>query len=144
MTSRSLFQRVCVVIGLLALSAFLFYIGKGHTLLLDTNAITIGDRELRSFASAAVSVDGIELDSSMGRAERSMLTVRGPKHKIVIVNDSDTSERTEATFTIPTFMDMVLVSIPAILGNAPEEHWITLFEPAPIEDAPVEQMHYQE
>lgn len=143
MTSRSLFQRTCVVVGLIALSAYLFYIGKGHTLLIDTNAITIDGAELRSFASATVSVDGKELDSPLGRAERDMVTVNGPKHRIVIVNDADPAEKIEKTFTIPTFMDMAIVSIPAMIGDAPLEHWVTLFTPAPVEDAPAEQMHYQ-
>lgn len=143
MTSRSLFQRTCVVLGLIAISACLFYIGRGHTLLLDTNAVTIGGSELRSFTSATVSVDGKELDFPMGRAERAMVTVSGPKHRIVIVNDSDTAEKIEKNFTIPTFMDMAVVSIPAIIGNAPKESWVVEFTPAPAEDAPAEQMYYQ-
>lgn len=143
MTSRSLVQRTCVIVGLIAVAACLFYIGKGHTLLLDTNAVTIDGAELRSFASATVSIDGRELDFPLGRAERDMITVSGPKHKIVIVNDSDPAEKIEKNFTIPTFMDMAIVSIPAIIGNAPQEHWVTKFTPAPLEDAPAEQMHYQ-
>lgn len=143
MTSRSLFQRTCVVLGLIAVSACLFYIGKGHTLLIDTNAVTIDDEELRSFASATVSIDGKELDFPMGRAERAMVTVSGPKHRIVIVNDADAAEKIEKTFKVPTFMEMAIVSIPAIIGNAPAEHWVIEFTPAPIEDAPAEQMYYQ-
>ena len=143
MTPRSLIQRTCVVLGMIALSAVLFYIGKGHTLLLDTNAITIDGKELRSYASAAVSVDGKELNSSMGRAERVMVTVGGPKHKIVIADDADADKKVERDFTIPTFMDMVVVSIPAILGDAPTEHWVTPFAPPPPEDRPAEKMHYQ-
>ena len=140
MISRGLIQRTCVVLGLIALSACLFYIGKGHTLLLDTNMITIDGKELRSYASAAVSVDGIELNSSMGRAERAMVVVSGPKHTIVIVDDSDPTKKVEKNFTIPTFMDRVIVSIPAILGNAPTEHWITPFTPPSLVEAPVEKM----
>ena len=140
MSSRSLIQRTCLVLGLVALAVYLFYIGKGHTLLLDTNAVTIGDKELRSYASATVSVDGNKLNSSMGRAERAMVTVRGPKHKIVIVDDANTDRKMEKTFTIPTFMDRVVVSIPAILGGAPMEHWITPFTPPPLTDVPVEKM----
>ena len=140
MTSRSLIQRVCVVFGLIALAVYLFYIGKGHTLFLDTNAVTIDDKELRSYASATVSVNGKELNSSMGRAERSRVVVSGPKHTIVIVDDADTDNKVERTFTIPTFMDMVIVSIPAILGNAPTEYWIAPFVRARVEDAPVEKM----
>ena len=140
MTSRSLIQRTGVVLGLIVLAAYLFYIGKGHMLLLDTNAVTIDDKELRSHASATVSVDGKKLNSSMGRAERAMVTVRGPKHKIVIIDDADTDKKVEKTFTIPTFMDRVIVSIPAILGNAPSERWVAQFIPPPPQDTPAEKM----
>ncbi|MCL2011014.1 MAG: hypothetical protein FWG71_10795 [Synergistaceae bacterium] len=144
MTLRGLIQRTCVVLGLIALSAYLFYIGKGHTLFLDTNAITIDDKELRSHASVTVSVNGKNLKSSMGRAERVRVTVSGPKHTIVIVDDADAGTKAEKTFTIPTFMDRVVVSIPAILGGAPAKHWISPFIPPPVEHAPVEKMqHYQ-
>ncbi|MDR1379747.1 MAG: hypothetical protein LBJ36_11960 [Synergistaceae bacterium] len=152
MTSRSLIQRICVVLGLVALSAYLFYTGKGHTLLLDTNAVTIGDQELSSYVSAIVSVDGKELNSPMGRAERAMLTVSGPKHKIVIVDEVDTNnkkevdtnnKKVERTFMIPTFMERVIVSIPAILGDAPVEYWVIPFTPPSVENASVEKMQYQ-
>ena len=144
MSSRGLIQRTCVVLGLFVLSAYLFYIGKGHTLLLDTNALTVGDKELRSYASATVSVDGKELNSSMGRAERAMVVVSGPRHTIVIVDDADIDKRVEKTFTVPTFLDRAIVSIPAILGNAPTELWLTPFTPPPVRDTPVEKMYYQE
>jgi hypothetical protein len=142
MISRSSIQRTGVVLALIAFAVCLFYIGKGHTLLLDTNMITIGGEEFRSYASATVSVDGKELNSSMGRAERSMVSVSGPRHTIVIVDDADTDKKVEKTFTIPTFINTVVVSIPAILGSAPEEHWIAPFARQPVEDAPVEKMQY--
>lgn len=144
MTSRSLIQRTCVVLGLIALAAYLFYIGRGHTLLLDTNAVTIGGRELRSYASARVSIDGVEVEAPMGRAERVMVVVRGPGHRIEIADAADAGKKTERTFTIPTFLDMAVVSIPVILGDAPEEYWVVPFTPPPPEDAPAEKMHYQQ
>ena len=58
MTSRSLFQRGGVLIGLIALSVYLFYIGKGHALLIDTNAVTIDGKELRAPEEIEVSIDG--------------------------------------------------------------------------------------
>jgi hypothetical protein len=102
----------------------------------------IDGKEFRSFASAAVSVDGQELNSSMGRAERAMLAVSGPRHTIVIADDA--GDKVEKTFTIPTFMERVLVSIPAILGNAPAEYWIAPFTPEPASHAPVEKMQLYE
>ena len=143
MTLRSLIQRAGVVLGLIVLSAYLFYIGKGHTLLLDTNTVTIDGKELRSAASVTVAVDGKEVDT-MGRAERVMVSIGGPKHTITIVDGSDPEKRVERTFTVPTFMDLALVSIPAILGNAPPEHWVTPFTPPPLEDAPIEKMQMQQ
>jgi hypothetical protein len=145
MTPRSLIQRTCVVFLLIALAAYLFYIGKGHTLLLDTNMITIDGKEFRSYASATVSVNGKELNASMGRAERAMVSVSGSKHTIVIADGADPDKKVKKTFTIPTFMDRVLVFIPAILGGAPAEHWIAPFTPQPTERAPAEKMQrYQE
>ena len=142
MISRSFLQRICVVLGLIAISACLFYIGKGHTLFIDTNAVTIGDKELRSYSSATVIVNGNKLKSSMGRAERSMLTVGGPNHTIEIIDDSDTDNKVKKTFSVPTFMNRAIVSIPAILGDAPPEYWITEFIPPSLVDAPVEKMQY--
>jgi hypothetical protein len=69
-----------------------------------------------------------------------MVSVSGPSHRIVIVDDTVPNDRVEETFTIPTFMDQVVVSVSAILGGAPAEHWIAPFTPRPMEFAPVEQM----
>jgi hypothetical protein len=145
MTSRSLIQRICVVLGLVVFAVCLFYIGKEHTLLLDTNRITLDGKEFLSYPSVTVSIDGKALNSSMGRAERAMVAVSGPTHRIVVADDAGGGKKVEKTFTIPTFMDRVLVSIPAILGGAPAEYWITPFTPGPVEHAPVEKMQrYQE
>ena len=138
--SRRVIQRTCVVFGIIALLAYLFYAGKGHTLLIDTNSVTIADKELRSAASVTVTINGKEQDP-MGRAERIMVSVQGPSHTIVIVDDADSTKRVEKSFTIPTFQDTAVVSIPAILGNAAPEYWVTVFTPPPLEDAPIERMH---
>jgi hypothetical protein len=142
MTRRSLVQRSAVILALVGLSAFLFYIGKGHTLILDTNAVTIDGKEFKSADAISVSIDGKEPEP-MGRAERIMATVGGPKHRILIQVDSGDGRRVEKEFRISTWMDTALVSIPAILGDAPAEYWITRFVPPPMEEAPAEQMQQQ-
>ena len=76
MTRRSLVQRSGVLLGLVLLSVFLFYIGKGHTLLIDTNAVTIDGKEFRSAEAIEVSIDSKEPES-MGRAERIQVLVGG-------------------------------------------------------------------
>ena len=46
--------------------------------------------------------------------------------------------------SIPTFLDTAVVSIPAILGEAPARYWVTPFVPPPSEEAPAEKMQQQE
>jgi len=143
MTSRSLLQRSGVLLGFIALSVYLFYIGKGHTLLIDTNAVTINGKELRSPETIEVSIDGKPAES-MGRAERILVLVGGPKHSITIEVLSGGDKTVEKQFTIPTFMDSAVVSVPAILGDAPPETWIATFTAPPVEEAPAEQMQHEQ
>jgi len=124
----------------IAVSIFLFYIGKGHTIFIDTNAITIDDKEMSSLDSVTVSVNGVQ-QKPMGRAQRVRVNVSGPKHTIEIVDDANTGNIVKNTITLPTFMERVVVSIPAILGGAPSEYWVTEFMPPKV-DAPVEKMQY--
>lgn len=143
MSSRSLIQRSAVVLGLIVLSAYLFYIGKGHTLLIDTNAVTINGQEFKSAETIEVSIDGKEPES-MGRAERVMVSVGGPQHTISIEVISGDDKKVEKRFTVPTFMDTAVISIPALLGDAPAEHWVTRFTAPPAEDTAAEQMQHEE
>ena len=143
MTSRSLIQRSCVLAGLLALSGFLFYIGKGHTVLLDTAAVTVDGHEYSSADTVSVSIDGREPES-MGRAERTLVQVGGPRHRITIEVVSGGDQKVERSFSIPTFMDTALVSVPAILGGAPPATWVSRFVAPPAVEAPAEQMQQQE
>ena len=142
MTRRSLVQRSGVLLGLVLLSVFLFYIGKGHTLLIDTNAVTIDGKEFRSAEAIEVSIDSKEPES-MGRAERIQVLVGGPSHTITIEVVSGDERKVEKKLTIPTFMDTAVVSVPAILGDASREHWILPFTAPELEDAPAEQMHHE-
>lgn len=89
---------------LLLLSVFLFYIGKGHALLIDTNALNVDGKTYTAPAMMEVSLGGEA--ESMGPSERSMANVGGPSHKlkIEIFNDSGESEKVvEHSFSIPTF-----------------------------------------
>jgi hypothetical protein len=142
MSSRSLMQRGALLLALLMLSAWLFYIGKAHTLLIDTNAVTLDGREFKSGEAITVSVDG-KAPEDMGRAERILVLVAGQEHTIAIEVVSGGERKIEKRFRVPLFMDSALVSIPAMLGDAAPEHWVTQFAAADREDAPAEQMQHE-
>jgi hypothetical protein len=143
MTRNSFVQRAGLLICLVVLSCFLFYIGKGHTIYIDTNALTVDGKEYKSAETIEVSIDGKEAES-MGRAERTMTLVGGPGHTITIEVVSGDERKVEQRFTLPTFMDSALVSVPAILAGLPEQHWVSAFVPASAEEASAEQMQHDE
>lgn len=143
MTRRSLIQRSAVLLGLVLLSCCLFYTGKGHTLYLDTNAVTIDGKEYKSPETIEVRVDGREPES-MGRAERTMVSVGGPRHTLAIEVVSGGDQKLVQRITLPTFVHELQVSIPAILGGAPPSAWVTRFQAAAAADTPAEKMQSSE
>lgn len=143
MTRRSLIQRSAVLLGLVLLSCYLFYTGKGHILYLDTNAVTIDGKEYKAPETLEVSVDGRQPES-MGRAERAMVPVGGPRHTLSIEVVSGGDQKLVQRITLPTFVHELQVSIPAILGGAPASAWVTRFQAAAAADAPAEKMQSSE
>jgi hypothetical protein len=142
MTVKALSLRAAVLACLLALSAGLFYIGKGHTLIVDTNAVIIGGREFASADTVSVSIDGGQAEE-MSRAERIMLQLVGPAHRVAIEVLSGEDKKVEREFAIPTFLETALLSVPAILADTPPEHWITVFTPPPAQESAVERTVHQ-
>ncbi len=148
-STRSLVQRSGLLLALVLLSCYLFYIGKGHTLIIDTNALTIDGKEYSSPESIEVSIDG-KAAEEMGRAERIMVLVGGPQHTITIAigegNEGGEADRrqVEKRFVLPTFMEAALVSVPAILGESPPQHWVSTFVAAENEESAAEQMQHEE
>lgn len=140
---RSLIQRSAVLAGLALLSCYLFYTGKGHVLYLDTNAVTLDGKEYKAPETLEVSVDGKEAES-MGRAERTMVTVGGPRHTLAIEVVSGGDQKLVQKITIPTFMREAKICIPAILGGAPAGAWVTPFLAEASADAPAEKMQSSE
>ena len=85
MTSRSLIQRSCALLGLVALSAILFYIGKGHTLMVDTNAVTIDGKVKGAIGRGLVVLLGV-LDAD---AAEDIEWLSGKISRLRIFNDRD-------------------------------------------------------
>jgi hypothetical protein len=142
MTCKTLALRAAVLVFMLGLSAGLFYIGKGHTLIVDTNSVVIGGKEYSSADMVSVSVDGREAEE-LGRAERIMLQLVGPSHRVVIEVLSGEDKKVEREFAIPTFLETALLSVPAILADTPPENWVTVFTPPPAQESAVERTVHQ-
>lgn len=127
MTKRSLIQRSLAILALILVSVYLYMAGKSHTLILDTRMATVNGVEYKAPDSMDVKVNGAAPET-MGRAERIMVTVQGARHSISMEPLSGTPEPVTRTIRVPVSMDMVIVSLPAMLKNAPESAWIRPFD----------------
>ena len=127
-TRRMLVRGVLVVVyvGFMALA---FYLGKGHTILLDNK----DDGSVKAFENVSVSVDGEEPIEFMS-GDRDMTKVRAQRHTIKI---NINGKIVEKKINVPVGMEMALVSIPKLVAGV--EPYVTPFvpmdQPAPAEDA---------
>jgi len=126
MTRRTIVRAVLLLLVAL-FAAWLFRVGKGHTLLLDTNTVELDGKELRSAEAISVSVDGREPEE-LSRAERVIVdNLMGSSHSVVIEVVSGEEKKIETSFTIPASFDTALLRIAAVLNGAPEKEWVVPF-----------------
>lgn len=124
---RNLFQ-LGVVILLLLLAVLMFIVGKMHTVLLDNKTI-----EADGVTYAAFSIVEVEVNKKgfleLAARDRDMAEVMGQRHKIsVIYTDKNFEEhKIVKKFKVPLGDDMVLISIPALVGGADQAIWLQKF-----------------
>lgn len=115
---------------MLVFAVFLFWIGKGHTLLLDNQNIKIAGQAYKATHRLNVSINNqepIDLKKGLRKAAKDM--VAGPWHTItveVIDKDKSVLKTVKKTFTVG-MDEMFLLSLPALLAD--ESAWIQPFEP---------------
>ncbi len=143
MISRSVIARGSAVAIAVALAVFLFVIGKGHTIYLDTNLVGDEETGLRAPEYSAVTVNALEPEE-MGRAERVTVTVTGGKHTVKVEPLDGSAEPVTRVIRIPLSMRDVVVSIPAIMANAPDKDVVYPFVMESYEDQEAEQTVQQE
>ena len=109
---RRLLVRIALGVVYVALLAFVFVFGKGHTLILDNKDSE--DGSVKAIESLTVSVDGQEpIDLSAG--DRDMAKVRGQGHRVDIT--AKDSQMVEHRITVPLSEDMLLLSLPKLLAG---------------------------
>ena len=124
---RNLFQ-LGLVIFLLLLAVLMFFVGKMHTVLLDNKTIEADGLTYTAFSVVEVEVDKKGLLELAAR-DRDMVEVMGQSHKIsVIYTDKNFEEhKIVKKFKVPLGDDMILISIPALVGGADQAIWLQKF-----------------
>ena len=120
MKKRTLY-RVLALGCIVLLSIFLFWIGKGHTLLLDNKDVTIDGKSYAALNSLRVTInkqEPVALRSGMRKLPKNM--VAGPWHtiKVEVLDNKEVIKIVEKKFSLP-LKDMFILNIPALLEDEP-------------------------
>lgn len=128
MTKRTIYRSIALAL-IIILAGVLFWIGKGHTLLLDNKDLTINGKTYPALSSVKVTVnqqESVQVRAGTRKMPKNM--VAGPWHRITVdVLENDQVVRTiEKKFSLP-LADMFVLNIPALVADDP--NWIQIFTP---------------
>lgn len=142
LSRRHLYQLIAVVVVLL-IGVIMFVIGKQHILLLDNKTLESNGKTYPAFSIVEVQVNRIE-SLELGPRDRDRADVRGQKHKITVRYTDRSFEEHEVVvkFKVPLSQEMVLISLPALVGGAEESVWLQPYEipvllTIPVDDEPI-------
>ncbi|WP_251316335.1 DUF6672 family protein [Flintibacter muris] len=129
------------VLLLVAISACMMVIGRGHTVYFDNKTLEgYEGQDYKAFERIVVSVKGEEV-AKLGKRERGMSIWIGQNFKMVLEiteNKGDEPVVKEISINLPYDMDGIVINLPAYLAGLPEEAWLSEFVPAVTEE-PVEE-----
>ncbi|MFA6689336.1 MAG: DUF6672 family protein [Sphaerochaetaceae bacterium] len=136
--SRKIWIRLAVIVAILLVAVLMFLIGKQHTILLDNKTLEFGGETYKAFSIVEVQVDKEE-QLELAARDRDKAVVTGQRHSITVLYMDANYEEIEKTwkFSVPLGEDMLLLSVPALVGGAEPAIWLTHYEPPVAAAAPV-------
>ncbi len=139
---RTLLIRVAVILVLVAISAVMMVIGRGHTVYFDNVALDYNGTHYDTPYKVTVFVNGEQV-AKLYEKERGMATWMGQnfKMKLEVVETKGGAEETYSiSLNLPYSMDGIILNLPALLQGLPEEAYLTEFvsnvEEVPEEETP--------
>ncbi len=129
MNSKKWIYRIAALVILLAISAVMFVIGRGHTVYLDNKTIEYNGEEIPCAYKITVNVNG-ENVAKLNKTERGMATCIGQKFEmeLVVVWEKGGDEVTvPVTLELPYNMDGIVINLPAYLAGLPAEAYMSEF-----------------
>lgn len=128
---RALFFRLGVILFLIAVSAIMMVIGRGHTVYLDSKSLEYGGKTYESPYRIDVYVKGDRV-ARLNAGERGMATWIGQNFKMELeITQIRGGEKASSSHSIklPYNMDGIIINLPAYLAGLPEEVYLEQFVP---------------
>lgn len=137
---RTVLVRLLALLALLLVAAVMMVIGRGHTIYFDNKPLDYQGTACEPPYKVEVTVKG-ERVAKLYDNERGMATWMGQTLKMsleVTEKKGGSSETVDLTLKLPYGMDGIVLNLPALLADLPEEAYLSQFIPANVEE-PVEE-----
>lgn len=126
---RSLCFKIGFILILLAISAVMLVIGRGHTIYLDNKKAEINGIEYAAYRKITVYVNGEKL-SKLSAKDRGMAENMGQTFTMTLeyTKEKGDEEKTEEfTLKLPYSLDGIVVNLPALIEGVPQEDCMSEF-----------------
>ena len=136
---RRILYRLGAVVLLLLIAGAMFIVGRGHTVYLDNKSLEYKGRTYASPYKVVVYVNG-EQAAKLYDTERGATTCIGQKltMSLEITKEKGGSEETATiTINLPHNMDGIIINMPTLLADLPQEAYLSEFisaSPEPVEE----------
>lgn len=132
---KALVIRVAAVLVLIAIAAVMMVIGRGHTVYFDSKKLEYDGKTYDTPYKIVVFVNGEQV-AKLYNGERGMSTWIGQNFKaeLEITQEKGGTEVTQTLeVKLPYNMDGIILNLPALLAELPEEAYLTEFIAVPTE-----------
>lgn len=140
--SRTILFRIGALVVLAAICGIMMVIGRGHTVYLDNRSLEYNGTTYETPYKVVVFVDGEQV-AKLYDDERGMSICIGQKFTMdleITQEKGGSEETTTVMLTLPYNMDGIVINLPAILAELPEEAYLSEFVPANEEPAEDEEV----
>ena len=135
-SKRRLLIRILAVAVVLGIAAWMFVIGRGHTIYFDNKELSANGEVYSPFYKVEVFVNDQSV-AKLREGDRGMVTTMGQKFKMVLhITPKKDAKKVGSAFAleIPYNMDGIVLNLPALLSGAEESVYMSEFIPAPVEE----------
>lgn len=132
---KALLIRVAAVLVLIAIAAVMMVIGRGHTVYFDNKKLEYDGKTYDTPYKVVVFVKGEQV-AKLYNGERGMSTWIGQNFKAELeITEVKGGEEVKRTLEVelPYNMDGIILNLPALLAELPEEAYLTEFIATPTE-----------
>ena len=142
MNKRSLVWRAGTVLVLVLIAAWMFVIGRGHTVYFDNKSIETGGETISCPYKIEVYVND-ERVAKLYERERGMATWMGQNFKMRLEITQEKGGKTVAAndaLPLPYNMDGIVLNLPAMLAGKPAEVYLSEFVSTAVEEPAEEEV----